>query len=97
MRRASKFRHILDENRERVELFPNCRSFDICAGGCPHETFLARKYAGPDAYRDCCGWSGYIEHVRSRVIEELRASASLMTQSLPLAGRPLHMIEEFAR
>lgn len=67
------FRRVATANQKRLARHRDCQTFDLCAGGCPHDFFLARRYVGPDAYSTCCGWSGYLEHIRDRVQPALEA------------------------
>jgi len=69
MRNSPALRDLADENEARLSRQRHCVSFDLCAGGCPHDAFLAQSYAGFAEDEGCCGWRPFAEHVRARVAQ----------------------------
>jgi uncharacterized protein len=78
MRTAPALVDLVQRNAVRLAKQRECVSFDLCAGGCPHDAFLAARYDGFAESDSCCGWKPFAEHVRSRV----------STTRSPTADRP---------
>jgi uncharacterized protein len=76
MRAAPALTDLVQRNEVRLSKQRQCGSFDLCAGGCPHDAFLAQRYDGFAESDSCCGWSTFTEHVRARVAEARSPSQS---------------------
>jgi uncharacterized protein len=58
-----------EHRREEIDAMRACPNFAICNGWCPHERYTALRH-DPDFSRTCCGLSGLIDHIRSRILEQ---------------------------
>jgi uncharacterized protein len=67
MRAAPGLTSVEETNSRRLAEQSSCPSFDLCAGGCPHDYFLSQQYKGSSEQQTCCGWAPFAEHVRSAV------------------------------
>jgi uncharacterized protein len=62
-------------NEDRLKGLRNCRYFELCNGGCPHDAVIYESYGARSLIDGCCGWAPLFEHVGKR------AGAALMDAS----------------
>lgn len=70
---SEKYQVLIAENEERLNSYRQCEHFDICSGGCPHDSYLAQRYEGTRATQKCCGYGPLIKHMLAEVGDELKA------------------------
>ncbi len=59
-------RTLRKHRRDEIDAMRACPNFTVCSGWCPHERYTALRH-DPDFSRTCCGLSGLINHIRSRL------------------------------
>jgi uncharacterized protein len=67
-RSGSAMRSLREHRRGEIDSMSACPNFAICNGWCPHERYIAFRH-DPDFSLTCCGLSGLIDHMRSRIPE----------------------------
>lgn len=72
MRGGPNFQRAVKQNERRLEAASPCRSFDICAGGCPHYSYQTADTNVLFAGAGCCGYDRLIQHIRTRLEEQRR-------------------------
>jgi len=64
VRRSLKLIERRQDDKQRAARRAECSNFDVCAGGCPHDDYIARSFDKSHS-ETCCGMNALIDHIRS--------------------------------
>jgi uncharacterized protein len=70
IRRTKRFHTLAVKEKKELEAIRSCSWFKYCNGGCPHDSYIARKIT-PEYGDTCCGYGDLIEHIYTRVSNTL--------------------------
>jgi len=63
---SKRLQSLLEGENQQLQKLKACQWFHVCHGGCPHDRYIAAKYAA-DYDGVCCGMDTLIEYIYQRV------------------------------